>query len=260
MILYSQPSNELFSIGETTITMYGLFLALGMVAGLLITCYLAKKREIKTDDIIVLALYVFPLAMIGARVYYCIFYFDRFSFSQFFRFWDGGLAVLGSIIGGAIGGLLYSLIHKKNFVKLFDIVASGLLLGQAIGRIGCLFGGCCYGEVVVKDSLQFFPISVLVDEVWHYATFLYESLWNLLGFALIFFVYNKTKRIGVPTASYLVWYGVGRALIEGIRGDSLYIGSSNIRVSQVLSIVMAIVGVAILLYNYIKIKKEKNNG
>ncbi len=259
MLLHIEPKNELFSIGNLTITMYGFLLALGMVAGLLMTCYLAKKRNIKSDDIVVLALYVFPLAILGARIYYCLFN-DDVSFVDFFKFTEGGLAVIGSIIGGVIGGLLYSLIHKKNFLNLFDIVVAGLALGQAIGRIGCFFAGCCFGEVVTNDSLQIFPISVQIDGVWHYATFFYESMWNLIGFALLIFVYNKTKKIGVPTATYLIWYGIGRSLIEGIRGDSLYIGDTNIRVSQLLSVVMIVIGVTIIIFNIIKAKKEKENG
>ena len=260
MILHLNPKNELFSVGNLTITMYGLLLALGMAVGLIMTCVLAKKRKIKSDDIIVLALYVFPLAILGARIYYCIFYFEDNSFSQFFKFTDGGLAVIGSIIGGAIGGLLYSLIHKKNFLSLFDMVVAGLALGQAIGRIGCFFAGCCFGEVVTNESLQIFPISVQIDGVWHYATFFYESVWNLIGFALLIFVYNRTKSIGTPTATYLLWYGIGRSLIEGIRGDSLYIGGSDIRISQVLSIIMIVCGAGILVYNFIKSRKEKKNG
>jgi phosphatidylglycerol:prolipoprotein diacylglycerol transferase len=260
MILHFTPKNEVFSIGNLTITMYGFLLALGMVAGLLVTCYLAKKRTIKSDDIIVLALYVFPFAFLGARIYYCLFYFDNVSFSQFFKFTDSGIAVIGSIIGGAIGGLIYCLIHKKNFLNICDIVVAGLALGQAIGRIGCFFAGCCFGEVVSQESLQFFPLSVMIDGTWHYATFFYESAWNLIGFALLIFVYNRTKAIGIPTATYLIWYGVGRSLIEGIRGDSLFIGKTDMRISQIMSIVMILIGVTIIVWHIIKVKKEKKNG
>ncbi len=259
MLLHFEPKNELFSIGNLTITMYGFLLALGMLAGFFLTCYLAKKRGIKSDDITLLALYVFPLAILGARIYYFIFNNDV-SFVDFFNFTDGGLAVIGSIIGGIMGGLLYCWIYKKNFLNLFDIVVAGLALGQAIGRIGCFFAGCCFGEVVTNESLQMFPISVMIDGTWHYATFFYESIWNLIGFSMLIFVYNKTTKIGIPTASYLIWYGIGRSLIEGIRGESLFIGNSNIRISQLLSIVMIVCGLALIVYNVIKAKKEKKNG
>lgn len=251
------PTND-FYIGKFHGTFYGLFVALGMVGGLLITCFLAKKKKLSSDNIFVLSLYVFPLAILGARIYYCTFSGRAYSFVEFIRITDGGLAVYGSIIGGAIGGLVYSMIHKKSFIKILDVVVVGLALGQAIGRIGCYFGGCCYGEIVTSTSMQFFPLSVFVDGNWHFATFFYESIWNLIGFVVLLILFNKLKVKGSLTASYLVWYGIGRCIIEGIRGDSLLIGNTHIRVSQLLSAIIAVIGIVILSINLYK-RKNSND-
>ena len=257
---YYLPDNVIFSIGGLQITYYGVLVALGMLFGVLLVCRLAKKRGLKSDDILTLALYVFPLAIIGARIYYCVFSGRSYSFVEFWQFTDGGIAVLGAVIGGAIGGLIYSLIHKKNFIVLFDVVVAGLALGQGIGRIACLFGRCCYGELTMQENLQFFPLSLLIDGEWHYATCLYESLWNFIGMAILLVVFNKFSSKGTATATYLIWYGVGRSLIEGIRGDSLMIGTSGIRVSQLLSIILIVVGITIIAINIIKSKRGKTHG
>ncbi len=246
-----------FMIGGREIPYYGILVALGMFFGLLLCSRLAKKRGFKDDDIWTLALFVFPLAILGARIYYCVFSGQQYTFAEFWHIWDGGIAVYGSIIGGAIAVGLYCVIFKKNFWALADIVVVGVALGQAIGRIGCYFGHCCYGKEAIS-SLQFFPISIKHYGVWHYATFFYESLWNLIGMFILLRVLKISTQKGTGLAVYLIWYGFGRALIEGIRGDSLFIGSSPIRVSQALSVVLILVGVALLVFNIVK--KRKGNG
>ncbi len=247
-----------FYIGSLHITYYGILVAAGMLFGLLISAKLAKKRGFKEDDIWMLALFVFPLAILGARIYYCLFSGYQYSFAEFWRIWDGGIAVYGAIIGGAVGVILYCVIFKKNFWALADVVVIGVALGQAIGRIGCYFGHCCYGKEVLYDGLKIFPISILHDGEWHYATFFYESLWNLIGMFILLRMINHEKQNGTNLAIYLIWYGLGRGLIEGIRGDSLFIGNSNIRVSQLISIVIGLIGLGLLVYNLVK--KRKNNG
>lgn len=249
---------EGFNIGSFRITFYGILVALGMLFGLLLAARIAKKRGFKNDDIWVLALFVFPLAILGARIYYCVFYTHNYTFAEFWRIWDGGIAVYGAIIGGAIGVVLYCLIFKKNFFALADIVVVGVALGQAIGRIGCYFGHCCYGAEVMIEGLKIFPISIIHDGEWHYATFFYESLWNLIGMFILLRVIDKAKLNGTNFGLYLVWYGLGRGLIEGLRGDSLYIGNSGIRVSQLISVIILVIGVAILICNLIR--KRKGNG
>ena len=239
------------------ITYYGFIIALAMALAVFVACKNAKFRGLKTDDLIICACYVLPLAIIGARIYYVIFSDHNYTFGEIFRIWDGGMAILGGVIGGAIGVMLYCLIHKKNFLDVGDIAASSLILGQAIGRIGCYFAGCCYGVEVTDPSLMWFPLSTQIDGVWHLSTFFYECIWNLLGFVVLMLLLRKSgvKQRGAIMSLYLIIYGTGRAWIEALRGDSLYIGS--IKVSQLLSIIMIIIGIAVLVSVYLLTKKGK---
>lgn len=242
-----------FNIGSLRIEFYGLIMALAMILGVFVACLNAKKRGLQSNDILILACYVLPLAVIGARIYYVIFSPDSFtSFWQVFEIWKGGLAIYGGVIGGAMGVGLYCLIHKKNFFAVADIAAPSLILGQALGRIGCFFAECCYGVEVTNASHMWFPLSTQIDGVWHYSTFFYESFWNFLVFAalmMVLYLAKPIKEYGVIMSLYFVFYGIGRAWIEAIRGDSLYIGA--IKVSQLLSILLIIAGVAIISLIYI---------
>lgn len=242
-----------FNIGSLRIEYYGLIMAFAMILGVIVACLNAKKRGLKSNDILILACYVLPLAVIGARIYYFIFSLDNYdSFWQIFEIWNGGLAIYGGVIGGALGVMLYCLIHKKNFFAVADIAAPSLILGQAIGRIGCFFAGCCYGIEVTNDAHMWFPLSTQINGVWHYSTFFYESFWNFLVFAalmLVLYLGKNIKEYGVVMALYFILYGIGRAWIEALRGDSLYLGA--IKVSQLLSILLIIAGVAIITVIYV---------
>lgn len=263
---YNPPADG-FSIGGLEIKFYGLIMALSMLLGVLLACKLAKKKGIKSDDIFMLALIVLPCAVIGARLYYCFFYEYNYSFRELFNIKQGGLAIYGGIIGGVIGIVIFALI-KKNWRMIFtllDVLAPCLILGQALGRWGNFFNQEAYGNLITNSNLQWFPFAVWIEseQAWFQATFFYESLWNAIGVAILLFTYHKSQRTGTTTAVYLVWYGIGRTWIEGLRADSLYIGSTNIRVSQLLSMILVVVGIAILafnIYKLIKDKKGKTNG
>lgn len=254
---YLNPPSSFF-IGGVEIQYYGLMVALGMLFGLLITSKLAKKRGFKNDDIWLLALFVFPLAILGARIYYCLFYDHNYTFWEFWRIWDGGIAVYGAIIGGAIAVALYCLIFKKNFLALADVVVIGVALGQAIGRLGCYFGHCCYGVEVTIEGLKVFPISIIHDGTWHYATFFYESVWNLIGMLILLKTIDILHQNGTNLSLYMIWYGIGRFMIEAIRGDSLFVGGGTSKISQIVSILFIVAGTGLLIYNIVK--KRKTDG
>ncbi len=255
-MMFGFTEHSLFLFG-LEITYYGLIIAIGMALGVFVACKNAKFRGLVADDFILAACYVLPLAIIGARLYYVTFSGETYSFGEIFRIWDGGMAIYGGVIGGAIGVALFCLIHKKNFLDVADVVAPSLILGQAIGRIGCYFAGCCYGIEVTNESLMWFPLSTQINGVWHLSTFFYESLWNLLAFVILLILLrkNKYKFRGSSIAMYFILYGIGRAWIEALRGDSLYIGA--IKVSQLLSILLIIGGLLLILINFLLVKKGK---
>jgi len=245
------------------IKFYGMLIASAMLIAVFLVQYLAKKRGINPDDIIMLALMVIPCSILCARLYYCIFSDTHYTFKTFWQIRNGGLAIYGGIIGGAIAVVLFAIIKRdlKLVIKLFDIIVPALILGQAIGRWGNFFNQEAYGNIVTNPKWQWFPFAVKIETFsgyeWHLATFFYESLWNLIGFVLLMIVVRKSKQLGTPTDTYLTYYGLGRIWIEGLRTDSLYWGP--LRVSQWLSALLIVIGISILVYNYISKRKGKAN-
>ena len=253
-----------FSLFGLNIKFYGIIMACAMLIGVVLACVNGKKKGFKNDDIILLACYVLPLSIVGARIYYVLFSLDSYTnFWDIFKIWEGGLAIYGGVIGGALGMGLYCLIHKKNFLKLADVVVPSLILGQALGRWGNFFNQEAYGYAVTNKNLQWFPFAVYIeaDSTWHLATFFYESIWNLIVFAVLMLVFYKGKKIqenGIIMSLYLILYGAGRVFIEGLRTDSLYLGS--IRVSQLLSGLLIVFGVCYIITIYaIKFNKKRKS-
>ena len=270
-ILNSIPDG--FMIFGHAIKFYGIISALSYLLGVLLSCHLAKKRGLKSDDILLLACYVIPLAIIGARIYYVLFRLEYYTnFWDVFKIWEGGLAFYGGMIGGALGVIIYCLIHKKSFLALIDIIAPSMILAQALGRWGNFFNQEAYGYYIENPNLQWFPFGVYIENCtkttdgclcggsgWHLATFFYESLWNFLSFIVLYIMINKTnfKQNGMIAASYLILYGTGRIFIEGLRLDSLYLGP--IRISQLLSGIFILVGITAFIVYFIKNRKKEDS-
>lgn len=237
-------------------------MAASMLCGILLAFYTCKKKGYSTDIIFDLALAILPLAIVGARLYFCIFY-GVDSFGEIFAIWNGGMAIYGGVIGGIIGVFIVSKVKKIPFLDLCDIAAPCLILGQSLGRWGNFVNQEAYGYAT--ESLQFFPFSVFIENCnqavcscggsgWHMATFFYESFWNAIGVVVLLIILNKIKLRGITTASYFVYYGIGRSIIEGMRTDSLmFLG---LRVSQWLSIALIILGVVMIVLIYLKYKKD----
>ena len=240
---------------------YGIIIASAMLIAIFMARRLASSRGINPDEIYTLALIVIPFAIVGARLYYCIFSEYSYTFAELFKIREGGLAIYGGVIGGIMAIVLYCA-FKKNFKLipvLFDVIVPVLIFAQSIGRWGNFFNQEAYGNLITNNKLQWFPFGVYIEDLgeWHLATFFYESMWNLIGTALLIFIFYKSKSTGTTTASYLIYYGIGRFWIEGLRTDSLYLWNTSIRVSQALSFVMILIGIIILGYNYFK-KKGSN--
>lgn len=232
------------------LNLYGIFIALGVIAAEFYMGREVRRLSLPSDLAVDMALWSVPLAVLFSRIYYVIFTWERYKgdFFSIFRVWEGGLAIYGGVIGGALGVYLLSKRRKIPFFTLTDLVAPGLILGQAIGRWGNFFNGEAFGNAVTDPAWQFFPVSVQVGGSWHLATFFYESLWNLAGFGLLLLLRKRTEKKGQGWlfACYLLWYGLGRMMIEGLRTDSLMLG--QLRVSQVVSVALVVIAGALMVY------------
>lgn len=241
---------NLFGIKGFNIAWYGIIIACGMLLGIVLAAQTTKKSGYKTDLVVDFILLALPFAIICARAYYVIFEWSNYSSSplKIFAIREGGLAIYGGVIGGLIAALIFSKINKFSFWELIDITVPSLILGQAIGRWGNFINQEAYGNLIVNPSLQFFPYGVYIERLseWHQATFFYESMWNLLIFIVLIIYKRKAKYNGDIFARYLIGYGTGRFLIEGLRTDSLYL-FPGMRVSQLLSLLLIVSGIAFLI-------------
>ncbi len=225
---------------------YAIIIVCGIILATVVVALLFRRRGIPVDWTLDLLLCILPIGIIGARTYYCAFYGNM---SDWLQFRDGGLAIYGGIIGGALGVVLFCLIHKVSFLRTADCLLPGVILAQGIGRWGNFVNQEAYGNLVTNPKLQWFPYAVYIDDAgaWYQATFFYESLSCLIIFAILFtFAWKfRKKPNGLLFSGYFILYGIERAIVEGLRSDSLMVG--NVRVSQALSVVLILAGVACIL-------------
>ena len=234
-------------IGPLSIHLYGLIIALGLMLAVVYGWRRCHQFGFKADDITDGVLCVVPFAIICARLYYCIFQWETYKDDpiSMLYIWEGGLAIYGGVIGAVIGVTVYAHFKKLKLAALLDLVLLGFLIGQAMGRWGNFFNREAFGaetDIFIRMGLTDMHTGVTT---YYHPTFLYESLWNAAGFVLLHFLSKKRQYDGQIALGYVVWYGVGRTLIEGLRMDSLYLG--DWRVSQVLAGVTA-VAAAIALF------------
>lgn len=241
-----------FTIFGIDIAWYALIITFGMICTVVYTVIQARKIGITFDDVIDYALFTIPFGIVGARLYYVLSEIDQYhSLREVFNIREGGLAIYGGIIAGTITVFVVSHFKKINFFAFGDCVAPGVLLAQGIGRWGNFMNGEAFGyetDWFCRMSLQNILTGGKVMEV--HPTFLYESLWNLIGVLL---VYLFARYIGKKYDGQLIlltfgWYGLGRMFIEGLRTDSLYIGDTDIRVSQLLAGIIFFAFLGMLIY------------
>lgn len=241
---------NLFGIEGLNIAWYGIIITFGMILGVFLAIYRAKKRRFRSDIIFDFVLIALPLAIVCARAYYVIFEWGEYAgnLSKIFAINEGGLAIYGGVIGGAFAALILSKAKKFPFFTLIDLVVPSLILGQAIGRWGNFINQEAFGNLVTNPDLQFFPFAVFIQSTgeWHQATFFYESMWNMVLLGVVLILSYKRVKDGILISTYFIGYGLGRFLVEGLRTDSLYI-LPGIRVSQILSLILIVVGIVLLV-------------
>ena len=245
------PSPVAFSLGDKPIYWYGILIAIGFALAVLYGCRCAKQFGLTEDNILDMLLLAAPLGIIGARLYYCIFYWELYADNPIsvLYIWEGGLAIYGGVIGAAIGVILHSRWKKTPLLPMLDIGSMGLLIGQSIGRWGNFMNREAHGGITDSFFKMGLQDSAGVVTYYH-PTFLYESVWNAVGFLALHFYFKKRRRYdGQIFTLYVAWYGLGRAWIEGMRTDSLYLFNTGIRVSQLLAALSCLVAVGFLGWN-----------
>lgn len=236
-----------FTILGKEIYWYALIILSGFLSGLFIVYNTAQKRGVDKDHVFDIAFWGLIFGLIGARIYYVIFDLDtiRDNFWNIFKVWNGGIAIYGGLIGAVITAFVYSRIKKLKPLKVFDVFAPGLLIGQAIGRWGNFVNAEVYGKatslpwrMVINNGAGVHPL------------FFYESLWNLSGFILIMMLRDKKKNDGEVFFSYTLWYGLGRFFLEGMRQPQyiLWLIPNTLGISQLVALVAIIFSVAALIY------------
>jgi phosphatidylglycerol:prolipoprotein diacylglycerol transferase len=239
-----------FTIGPFTIHIYGLLIAAGLLLAVLYAYSRSKEFGLKDDDITDGVLCVTPFAILCARIYYCAFSWELYADNPIsvFYIWNGGIAIYGGVLGAILGMYVFCKVKKISLGATLDLVLLGFLIGQSIGRWGNFFNREAFGA----ETDSFLRMGLLDTfsgtVVYHHPTFLYESLWNALGFVVLHFLSKKREYDGQIALGYAVWYGLGRAFIEGLRTDSLYIPGTAIRVSQALAAASCILAAAVLVY------------
>lgn len=241
---------------------YGFLIGSGMVICIIIAYFLSVKRGYYSDLVFDIVIICIPLAIVGARLYYVI--FDaidggEWTFKKILGLEGGGLAglaIYGGLIGAVLGGAIVAALQRRRkegqrvtFVQMADLAFTVIILGQAIGRWGNFANGEAYGTEVTNPALQWFPFAVNINGVYHLATFFYESIWNLIGFFLLLWLYHGRRKSfdGFVLSVYCIWYGLGRFFIEGLRTDSLWLIPQVVRVSQLVSALIFVFGIVYIL-------------
>lgn len=269
---------EAFRIGSLSVEWYGLIIVIGMIVGLAYACWQSKKVGLTPDDIIELFLWLIPLAIVFARLLYVLPRNDEYfgnkllhgweKFVHIIAIWEGGITIIGGLLGGLIGAVFFSLRHKKqtNFLNVVDLVVVPVFLGQIIGRWGNFVNQEAFGLPITNKALQFFPFGVYITDPsgvsgdfktivdqhiaaggggnWFCATFFYEGVWNAIGVAIAVALWRKDyqkKYPGILMIFYLFWYCLGRFWLEFLRMDAVPVTKTACIIVSVIALVIGIV-------------------
>ncbi len=248
-------NNVAIQLGPIPIHWYGIILGTAALVGLLLAIYEGKRRGIHPDFFLDLMLFAVPVAILFARLYYVIFEWGYYKNhpGEILAVWQGGLAIHGALIGSVLVGWLYTRYKKASFWAIADIAAPSIIMGQAIGRWGNFMNQEAHGGEVTRQFLENLKLpnwiidQMYIDGAYYHPTFLYESVWNLIGFVLLLVLRRFNPRRGESFIFYVVWYSIGRFFIEGLRTDSLML-TDTLRIAQVIGIVLIVLMIALFIY------------
>jgi phosphatidylglycerol:prolipoprotein diacylglycerol transferase len=240
-----QPLNPIaIDLGPIQVHWYGLIIGFGVLLGLIIALRESERRGLDKEIFTDLILFAVPIAIISARIYYVIFQWEYYSQNpgDIIKIWNGGIAIHGALIGSVLTAIVFAKVKKVSFWKLVDIAAPSLLLGQAIGRWGNFMNQEAHGGEITRSFLEnmhlpeFIINQMYINGTYYHPTFLYESIWNILGVIILLSLRKVNLRRGELFLTYVIWYSIGRYFIEGLRTDSLML-TESLRIAQVISIV-----------------------
>ena len=260
MIRVSRTAIELFGL---SVHWYGVIIVTGIALGVWLAMAREKRFGLPRDTALDLALVCVPAAIIGARAYYVAFAWEQFASGPWWNVLNirgGGMAVYGGLIAAVLAGGICARRKRIPFLKLADLAAPCIALGQAIGRWGNFVNQEAHGGPVLNAALQFFPMAVEIGGQWYYATFFYESAWCMLIVIALLFAERKgrLRRQGDAFLFYVILYALERSIVEGLRTDSLYIGP--VRVSQMLSLLILCAAAGIRIRNKKRAEIRKDRG
>ncbi|HEK4504453.1 TPA: prolipoprotein diacylglyceryl transferase [Staphylococcus aureus] len=257
-IVFNYIDPVAFNIGPLSVRWYGIIIAVGILLGYFVAQRALVKAGLHKDTLVDIIFYSALFGFIAARIYFVIFQWPYYAEnpSEIIKIWHGGIAIHGGLIGGFIAGVIVCKVKNLNPFQIGDIVAPSIILAQGIGRWGNFMNHEAHGGPVSRAFLEqlhlpnFIIENMYINGQYYHPTFLYESIWDVAGFIILVNI-RKHLKLGETFFLYLTWYSIGRFFIEGLRTDSLML-TSNIRVAQLVSILLILISISLIVYRRIK--------
>ncbi|HDJ3322865.1 TPA: prolipoprotein diacylglyceryl transferase [Staphylococcus aureus] len=257
-IVFNYIDPVAFNLGPLSVRWYGIIIAIGILLGYFVAQRALVKAGLHKDTLVDIIFYSALFGFIAARIYFVIFQWPYYAEnpSEIIKIWHGGIAIHGGLIGGFIAGVIVCKVKNLNPFQIGDIVAPSIILAQGIGRWGNFMNHEAHGGSVSRAFLEqlhlpnFIIENMYINGQYYHPTFLYESIWDVAGFIILVNI-RKHLKLGETFFLYLTWYSIGRFFIEGLRTDSLML-TSNIRVAQLVSILLILISISLIVYRRIK--------
>ncbi|HGO3116750.1 TPA: prolipoprotein diacylglyceryl transferase [Staphylococcus aureus] len=257
-IVFNYIDPVAFNLGPLSVRWYGIIIAVGILLGYFVAQRALVKAGLHKDTLVDIIFYSALFGFIAARIYFVIFQWPYYveNPSEIIKIWHGGIAIHGGLIGGFIAGVIVCKVKNSNPFQIGDIVAPSIILAQGIGRWGNFMNHEAHGGPVSRAFLEklhlpnFIIENMYINGQYYHPTFLYESIWDVAGFIILVNI-RKHLKLGETFFLYLTWYSIGRFFIEGLRTDSLML-TSNIRVAQLVSILLILISISLIVYRRIK--------